>query len=253
MAAQQQRQVRARQTFPSKLYDILSNPASSGIIEWTADGGGFVVLDRVRLNDILARYNMSPAFRTFQRQLNLYGFVTTSGTTRQRFFHRDTPRLDLVTRVQNNAPLRNVSNIGGANISAATAGPARRAGTNSPAPPSNSSSAGGAHHASQTTAVRIAPAGPSNDVQQQPRAEAKVNREPSSERNSTTDTDQQLKESESDVKSEEEAAIMARYLPFDIKSIPTSNLPLTREEIDAWNNRLQYNYDDDDDDDRFSS
>mmetsp|Transcript_18523 Transcript_18523/g.70082 ORF Transcript_18523/g.70082 Transcript_18523/m.70082 type:complete len:518 (-) Transcript_18523:1563-3116(-) len=64
----------APQAFPHKLYQILCGPHSHAI-RWTADGGGFVIVNQEAFqNEILPDFFRHRNFTSFQRQLNLYGF-----------------------------------------------------------------------------------------------------------------------------------------------------------------------------------
>lgn len=64
--------------FPSKLYQMLQDSDKYGfqsIVSWLPDGKGFVVRNsRVFIEKIARDYFSQTKFKSFQRQLNLYGF-----------------------------------------------------------------------------------------------------------------------------------------------------------------------------------
>lgn len=66
--------------FPYKLYSLLEAEASgdSSVVSWRTDGHSFVVHDiDAFTNDVAPRYFQSTKFRSFTRQLNIWGFKTT--------------------------------------------------------------------------------------------------------------------------------------------------------------------------------
>lgn len=85
-------------SFPKKLYAILQKEDAS-IVSWLTKGDAFTVRDNDRfVTDILPRYFKSNKIRSFQRQLNRYGFsrITKgpdSGAYRHDWFQRDKPEL----------------------------------------------------------------------------------------------------------------------------------------------------------------
>lgn len=86
-------------TFPLKLHQILGEPALHGIISWNEDGDAFSVLDASRLGPVLRQYGMTSVYRSFQRQLNLYGFKNTGRGLVHPMFCRDRPDiLNSITR-----------------------------------------------------------------------------------------------------------------------------------------------------------
>lgn len=68
----------ARQTVPAflqKLYEMLNNPSSQGLIRWSDAGDSFFVLDHEHFaREILPRWFKHQNFASFVRQLNMYGF-----------------------------------------------------------------------------------------------------------------------------------------------------------------------------------
>ncbi|KAJ3573377.1 hypothetical protein NP233_g2473 [Leucocoprinus birnbaumii] len=68
----------ARQGVPAflqKLFEMLNDPNSSGLIHWSESGDSFFVLDHERFaQDILPRWFKHKNFASFVRQLNMYGF-----------------------------------------------------------------------------------------------------------------------------------------------------------------------------------
>mmetsp|Transcript_21375 Transcript_21375/g.59443 ORF Transcript_21375/g.59443 Transcript_21375/m.59443 type:complete len:254 (+) Transcript_21375:556-1317(+) len=71
-----------QRTFPQMLYQILEDSAEAGtddIIAWDEDGASFHIVKPEAFNDsILPKYTKKRTkFRSFQRQLNIYGFRMT--------------------------------------------------------------------------------------------------------------------------------------------------------------------------------
>ena len=66
--------------FPSRLYQLLEDAEREGnesIVAWTSNGESFKVHDKIRFaNDIMPRYFGSSKYRSFQKNLNLWGFIT---------------------------------------------------------------------------------------------------------------------------------------------------------------------------------
>ena len=66
--------------FPSRLYQLLEDAereGNEGIVSWTSNGKSFKVHDKIRFaNDIMPRYFGSSKYRSFQKNLNLWGFIT---------------------------------------------------------------------------------------------------------------------------------------------------------------------------------
>lgn len=82
-------------TFPEMVYQILEDSAREGtenIVAWDDNGTSFHIQKPREFNDaILPRYSRKKTkFRSFQRQLNIYGFKMTkkSGTYRHELFRR---------------------------------------------------------------------------------------------------------------------------------------------------------------------
>lgn len=68
--------------FPTKLHDLLrqlEDDGLSSVIGWMPHGRAFAVHDKQRfINDIMPKYFKQSRYTSFQRQLNLYGFVRLS-------------------------------------------------------------------------------------------------------------------------------------------------------------------------------
>lgn len=82
-------------TFPQTLHQILEdsiNAGTEGIVAWEDDGASFHIFQPQAFNDlILPRYyKKRTKFRSFQRQLNIYGFKMSkkSGVYQHPLFHR---------------------------------------------------------------------------------------------------------------------------------------------------------------------
>jgi len=82
-------------TFPEMVYQILEDSAREGtenIVAWELDGSAFIIHKPKVFNDtILPKYSRKRTkFRSFQRQLNIYGFKMTkkSGVYRHELFRR---------------------------------------------------------------------------------------------------------------------------------------------------------------------
>ena len=80
--------------FPWKLHDVLAASERNGythIISWLPDGDAFMVNDKVEFaNEIMPKYFNSKKFKTFQRNLNLWGFRTlTKNPNKGAVFHPD--------------------------------------------------------------------------------------------------------------------------------------------------------------------
>lgn len=79
-------------SFPSKLYKCLVDAETKGftdVISWQPDGASFKVHNQERfVNDILPLYFGAIKFKSWQRQLNLYGFTRVhKGLTRGSYTH----------------------------------------------------------------------------------------------------------------------------------------------------------------------
>jgi hypothetical protein len=77
--------------FPLKLYDMLERVEKEGyshIVSWQPHGRCFVVHRPDDIEDLLPRYFKLSKIASFQRQLNLYGFLRiTSGKDRGGYYH----------------------------------------------------------------------------------------------------------------------------------------------------------------------
>jgi len=61
--------------FPSKLYEMLQNNTGSDIISWYLDGTGFKINNTKKFeSNFLPKYFLQTKIRSFQRQMNIYGF-----------------------------------------------------------------------------------------------------------------------------------------------------------------------------------
>ncbi len=67
-----------RDQFPSKLYEMLESVESLGfshIVCWLSDGESFQVVDPTQFMDLVVpKFFKATKYRSFQRQLNLWGF-----------------------------------------------------------------------------------------------------------------------------------------------------------------------------------
>jgi len=96
--------------FPSKLHRALQEAAEEGngfILSWHSDGKGFRVHDqKLFVELIMPRYfGRQSKYKSFQRQLNLYGFVRQTdgedtGYYRHERFRRDAPELCTIMKTQ---------------------------------------------------------------------------------------------------------------------------------------------------------
>lgn len=89
------RRTRTKMTFPQTLHQILEDSINAGtedIVAWEDDGASFHIFQPQALNDlILPRYyKKRTKFRSFQRQLNIYGFKMSkkSGVYQHPLFRR---------------------------------------------------------------------------------------------------------------------------------------------------------------------
>lgn len=77
--------------FITKLYDLVSQPDIDGVVCWGRNGDTFVVLDLSMFAQyVLPTYYKHDNFRSFERQLNIYGFqrCTEQPTAKAlEFFH----------------------------------------------------------------------------------------------------------------------------------------------------------------------
>merc|ERR1711862_78312 len=89
-------------TFPKRIYNILKQESSEGtseIISWLPCGRGFIIYDKKKFEKIfLMKHFQQTTFRSFLRQLNIYGFKRVEfgrfqGGYEHDFFVRDQPQL----------------------------------------------------------------------------------------------------------------------------------------------------------------
>lgn len=95
-----------RRTFPVRLHEILAEDESQFAMSWNEQGDAFIIHNARSVGVVLERHGMSGEFRSFQRQLNLYGFIGDRRTgISHPDFRRNTPasRLRLIPR---NSPAR---------------------------------------------------------------------------------------------------------------------------------------------------
>lgn len=83
-----------KSTFPTKLYDLLENAEALGysdVVSWQPHGRSFSVKDKKRfIKEVSPQYFGSQnEFASFQRQLNVYGFLrmTRKGPDRSSYYH----------------------------------------------------------------------------------------------------------------------------------------------------------------------
>ena len=82
----------------SKLYEIVEEPSCNSVINWTAEGTSFVVINPDAFqNELLPRYFKHNNFSSFVRQLNLYNFKKLGKPNywefRHEYFLRGQPHL----------------------------------------------------------------------------------------------------------------------------------------------------------------
>jgi len=90
-----------RRTFPLRLHEILAEDESQFAMSWNEQGDAFIIHNASSVGVVLERHGMSGEFRSFQRQLNLYGFIGDRRTgISHSSFRRDTSasRLRLISR-----------------------------------------------------------------------------------------------------------------------------------------------------------
>eukprot|EP00985_Skeletonema_marinoi_P010824 scaffold5074_cov132-Skeletonema_marinoi.AAC.1 len=96
---QEQQQFQQQQTFPFKLYNMLEYACDSefsSCISWTADGSAFIIHDKdVMMKNLAPMFFNQTKFRSFTRQLNIWGFVRTDTIDgwRHNHFLRGRPHL----------------------------------------------------------------------------------------------------------------------------------------------------------------
>jgi len=100
-----------RRTFPLRLHEILAEDESQFAMSWNEQGDAFIIHNARSVGVVLERHGMSGEFRSFQRQLNLYGFIGDRRTgISHPSFRRDTSasRLRLISRTNSQARRDNV-------------------------------------------------------------------------------------------------------------------------------------------------
>ena len=79
--------------FPIKLYEMLDRAETEGfddVIHWEPNGRGFTIKDPFALeNDVLPRFFRLTKYRSFLRQLQLYGFFRTISGPKQGLCHHE--------------------------------------------------------------------------------------------------------------------------------------------------------------------
>ena len=86
-------------TFVNKLMKLLTDNPDPTVITWLPHGRSFIVRDKDRfVSDILPMYFASTLYKSFQRQLNMWGFQRISGSIDKgayyhQLFLRGIPRL----------------------------------------------------------------------------------------------------------------------------------------------------------------
>jgi hypothetical protein len=96
------------QTFPYKLYEMLEYACDSEFsssLSWSADGSCFIIHDKeVMMDDLAPMFFKQTKFRSFTRQLNIWGFVRsdTLGGQKGSWQHKDflRGRPDLLTEIE---------------------------------------------------------------------------------------------------------------------------------------------------------
>lgn len=81
-----------RQPFPFKVYEMLEHADANGfadIVSWNKEGNGFMVHNKERFTkEIVPKYYNQTRYKSFQRQLSLYGFQrTTTGANKGLRYH----------------------------------------------------------------------------------------------------------------------------------------------------------------------
>eukprot|EP00934_Nitzschia_sp_Nitz4_P001035 Nitzschia sp. Nitz4//scaffold6_size259037//139739//140719//NITZ4_001083-RA/size259037-processed-gene-0.21-mRNA-1//1//CDS//3329556920//1035//frame0 len=86
-----------RQPFPCKVYEMLEDADSKGfsdVVAWNKEGNGFMVHNKDRFTkEIVPKYYNQTRYKSFQRQLSLYGFQrTTTGSNKGLRYHEKLQR-----------------------------------------------------------------------------------------------------------------------------------------------------------------
>eukprot|EP00339_Tiarina_fusa_P001822 CAMPEP_0117019568 /NCGR_PEP_ID=MMETSP0472-20121206/14998_1 /TAXON_ID=693140 ORGANISM="Tiarina fusus, Strain LIS" /NCGR_SAMPLE_ID=MMETSP0472 /ASSEMBLY_ACC=CAM_ASM_000603 /LENGTH=309 /DNA_ID=CAMNT_0004724567 /DNA_START=57 /DNA_END=986 /DNA_ORIENTATION=+ len=83
----------SRQPFPCKVYDMLEDAASQGfddIVAWNSEGNGFMVHNKDKFTkEIIPLYFNQTKYKSFQRQLSLYGFERITVGKNKGLRHHD--------------------------------------------------------------------------------------------------------------------------------------------------------------------
>jgi hypothetical protein len=77
------------QSFPIRLYEVVSNPELSDIITWMPHGRSIIVHDPDALVEVLPRYFNQTKFLSFVRQLNLWGFKRLTREVRGKAYYHE--------------------------------------------------------------------------------------------------------------------------------------------------------------------
>ena len=80
---------RSKETFPTKLHTILSNPQYRNIISWLQHGRSWKVLDPKRFQEeIVPKYFRHRKLSSFMRQVNGWGFYRANeGVDHNSYYH----------------------------------------------------------------------------------------------------------------------------------------------------------------------
>ncbi|EJK44083.1 hypothetical protein THAOC_37408 [Thalassiosira oceanica] len=96
-----------RSTFPFKLYELLEYASNHGLasIVWTHDGEAFEIIDADALmDDVAPLFFKQTKFRSFTRQLNLWGFNRVEDSKRgwwhDNFIRGNVDRIALIKRIE---------------------------------------------------------------------------------------------------------------------------------------------------------
>ena len=76
--------------FPNLLYSILQSDDHSHIISWMPNGRAFIIQNLRNLEaDVLPLYFKTSKLKSFQKQLNIYGYKRTKLTNKSTIYHHD--------------------------------------------------------------------------------------------------------------------------------------------------------------------
>lgn len=208
-AQQQRQQVSQRRTFPYRLHEILAREDAQGALSWNVLGDAFYIHGQQALAEVLSRFRMSIELRTFQRQLNLYGFsgTRTDGISHPLFRRDTTEHLHLITRELGDEIRRSRRSRTRRNVSGglqASARPQHADGTSLQAESSAPLAAEHPAQAESSAPLAEHPARPDEDM-------------------------------------DEETMTLLHFLHCDLTKIAKSNRPLTPAEIAVYNRRWDSN------------